>query len=71
MPGFITLTLVVNSAQVILVPLLAGGLWWITASKDYIGAEYRNRLGENLVMAILFILAIGTTGFSLKSMLSI
>ena len=31
MPDFVTLTLVANSAQVVLLPLLAGGLWWITA----------------------------------------
>ena len=42
---------------VALLPLLAGGLWWITASEKYIGADYRNRWWENLVMAILFALA--------------
>ena len=47
MPDFVTLTLVANSAQVVLLPLLAGGVWWITASARFIGAEYRNRpLGE-------------------------
>ena len=58
MPGFVRLTLVSNSAQVLLLPLIAGGLWWITASKHYIGAEYRNRWWENLVMALLFSLAV-------------
>src|SRR4029077_12476035 len=32
MPDFVTLTLVANSLQVVLLPVLAGGLWWITAS---------------------------------------
>jgi hypothetical protein len=57
MPGFVTLTLAANSAQVILLPLLAGGLWWITASARLIGPEYRNRWWENLVMGVLFSLA--------------
>jgi Mn2+/Fe2+ NRAMP family transporter len=58
MPGFVYLTLLSNSAQVIMVPLLAGGLWWITASGKYIGEEYKNRWWENLVMGVLFILAL-------------
>ncbi len=58
MPDFVTLTLIANSAQVVLLPLLAGGLWWITASPRFIGAQYRNRWWENVVMALLFVLAI-------------
>jgi Mn2+/Fe2+ NRAMP family transporter len=58
MPDFVTLTLIANSAQVVLVPLLAGGLWWITASARYIGKEHRNRWWENAVMALLFALAV-------------
>ena len=57
MPGFVALTLTANSAQVILLPLLAGGLWWITASERLIGREHRNRWWENAVMASLFVLA--------------
>jgi Mn2+/Fe2+ NRAMP family transporter len=57
MPGFVALTLAANSAQVILLPMLAGGLWWITASERLIGREYRNRWWENAVMAILCALA--------------
>ena len=58
MPGFVSLTLVANSAQVVLIPLLAGGLWWITAGERFIGPAYRNRWWENLVMAVLFALAV-------------
>jgi Mn2+/Fe2+ NRAMP family transporter len=57
MPGFVALTLAANSAQVILLPLLAGGLWWITASTQLIGPTHRNRWWENVLMAILFALA--------------
>jgi Mn2+/Fe2+ NRAMP family transporter len=58
MPGFVALTLAANSAQVILLPLLAGGMWWITASGRLIGAEHRNRWWENLLMSVLFSLAV-------------
>ncbi|MCH2374389.1 MAG: Nramp family divalent metal transporter [Planctomycetes bacterium] len=58
MPGFVTLTLLANSAQVVLVPFIAGGLWWITASGKYIGKEHKNRWWENLIMGSLFVLAI-------------
>ena len=58
MPGFVYLTLLSNSAQVVMVPLLAGGLWWITASGKYIGQQYKNRWWENIVMGVLFILAL-------------
>jgi Mn2+/Fe2+ NRAMP family transporter len=58
MPDFVTLTLIANSAQVVLLPLLAGGLWWITASSRFIGAAHRTRPWENVVMAVLFVLAV-------------
>lgn len=58
MPDFVTLTLFANSAQVLLIPLVAGGIWRITADKRFIGEEYKNRLWENLVMAFLFVLAL-------------
>lgn len=58
MPDFVTLTLAANSGQVVLLPLLAGGLWWITASSDFIGAEYRTRWWENAILAVLFCLAV-------------
>ena len=58
MPDFVTLTLIGNSGQVLLLPLLAGGVWWITASARFIGERHRNRGWENVVMALLFVLAV-------------
>jgi Mn2+/Fe2+ NRAMP family transporter len=58
MPGFVGLTLAANSAQVILLPMLAGGLWWITASRRLIGDRYRNRWWENVLMGMLFVVAV-------------
>jgi Mn2+/Fe2+ NRAMP family transporter len=68
MPGFVALTLAANSAQVILLPLLAGGLWWITGSARLIGREHRNRWWENVVMAALFVLA---TYFAFRALASL
>lgn len=67
MPDFVTLTLLGNSLQVVLIPFIAGGLWWLTASTRYIGAQYRNRLWENAVMAFVFALAIWGAYGSVKS----
>jgi Mn2+/Fe2+ NRAMP family transporter len=58
MPDFVMLTLVANGAQVVIVPLLAGSLWYITASPRYIGERFRTRAWENVVMAFLFVLAL-------------
>jgi Mn2+/Fe2+ NRAMP family transporter len=55
---FVPLTVAVNAFQVILLPVLAGGLWVLTASPRLIGARYRNRWWENLLMAALCALAI-------------
>ena len=51
-PFFVLLGLVV------LLPLLAGGLWRITAGARYIGEEHRNAWWENLAFALLFVLAV-------------
>ena len=58
MPGFVRLTLICNSAQVMLMPILAIGLFWITASSRYIGARYRNRWWENLVMVAMLAISV-------------
>lgn len=55
---FVSLTLLANTASVILIPALAGGLWWITASARFLDAQYRNRWWENAIMATLFVLAL-------------
>jgi Mn2+/Fe2+ NRAMP family transporter len=54
---FISLTILANTFSVVLIPAIAGGLWWITASPKFIGEEYKNRWWENALMAAMFILA--------------
>ena len=58
MPDFIALTLVVNALQVILLPLVAGGLWLISSRDDFIGRTYRNRWWEHAVLSVLMGLAL-------------
>ena len=57
MPTFVTMTVIVNAAAVIALPLLAAGLWYVTASGKCIGLQYQNRWWENGLMACLFLLA--------------
>ena len=64
---FITLTLLANTLMAVLIPALAGGLWWITASSRYIGNQYKNHWWENLIMGFLFILAVWGAYESAKS----
>ena len=58
MPGFVFMTVVANAGTVIVLPLLSGSLWYITARKRYIGETYRNTLWENGLMAGLFVLSL-------------
>jgi Mn2+/Fe2+ NRAMP family transporter len=67
---FVTLTLVANSAQVVLLPLLAGGCWYLTASRRMIGPDYRNRCWENLFMALWSAFAIYGATQSVRSIMA-
>lgn len=58
MPGFIVLTLIANAAAVVVLPVLSGSLWYITARTEFIGADYRNKWWENGLMGALFVLSI-------------
>lgn len=69
MPSFITMTIFAASATVVLIPLLVGGLWWITARAEYIGAEHQNRLWENALMAVLFAVGLWGSYNAVKSIL--
>ena len=58
MPDFVSLTLVVNALQVVLLPLIAGGLWVLSSRPYDIGPEYTNRWWEHVVLASLLCLAL-------------
>jgi hypothetical protein len=71
MPDFVTLTLAANSAQVVLLPMLAGGVWWVTSSARCIGRQHRNRWWEHATMAVLFGLALYGAASSVRSIRAI
>jgi Mn2+/Fe2+ NRAMP family transporter len=58
MPGFITLTIIANASAVVVLPVLCGSLWYMTARTALIGSTYRNKWWENGLMSGLFILSI-------------
>jgi Mn2+/Fe2+ NRAMP family transporter len=65
---FVSLTLLASALAVLLVPALAGGLWWITASARFVGEQYRNRWWENALLGLLFALALWATGGAVESL---
>jgi Mn2+/Fe2+ NRAMP family transporter len=71
MPDFVMLTLIANGAQVVIVPLIAGGLWRITASSQFIGDRFRARPWENAVMALLFVLALYAAVHSVSALVTL
>jgi len=58
MPGFIALTIVANASAVVVLPVLSGSLWYITARTSFIGSEYGNKWWENCLMGGLFVLSV-------------
>ena len=61
-PGFVTLTVVVNAANVVALPFLTACVWLLTSRKSLIGAAYSNRWWELLVLGGLFALACWAVG---------
>lgn len=66
--NFIGLTLLVNTAQVILIPILVVGLWIITARAKFIGDKYKNRWWDNLFVGFLLLLGLVGTYFSMQTL---
>ena len=58
MPNFIFLTILASAATVIVLPVLCGSLWYITSSKNFIGEKFKNKLFENIILLMLFILSL-------------
>lgn len=55
---FVSLTILANTFSVVMIPAIAGGIWWITAKGSFIGAQYRNRWWDNALMGFVFLLAL-------------
>ncbi|MBN2354619.1 Nramp family divalent metal transporter [candidate division KSB1 bacterium] len=70
MPDFITMTVLGNAASVILFPVISLALWYITANTSYIGTQYKNKWWENILIAILVIVGIVMSYFSVVQIAS-
>jgi len=69
MPGFVPLSIFVNAAAVVLTPILAALVWYLTAHPRFIGEKYRNGLWGNSMMAVLFALACYATWQAITTLL--
>jgi len=66
---FVGLTVTVNAAQVVVLPFLVIGIWILTARRTHIGADYRNRWWENVLVGFLFAVAAVSGYFSAVKLL--
>lgn len=70
-PGFVALTIVVNAASVVILPILSGSIWYITSQKRFIGPDYKNKWWEHAVMAFLFILSLWASSQALRALIGL
>jgi hypothetical protein len=67
--NFVALTLIGNAMQMLILPVLACGLWRITASRRYIGDGMQTRW-HNPVMAVLVALSLWGSWGAMRSISS-
>lgn len=63
---FIGVTIAVNAAQVVIIPVLVFGIWVITSKAGFIGKENRNSRLENMFIALMLLLACVASYLSLE-----
>ena len=68
---FVGVTIAVNAAQVVIIPVLVFGVWMITSRKEYIGHEHCNNRLENLFILFMMLLGCGAAYLSLERMIKI
>jgi Mn2+/Fe2+ NRAMP family transporter len=66
---FVGLTLLVNAAQVVLVPFLVAAIWVVTSRAQDVGPAYVNRWKDHLLIGCLLIAGCIGAYFSAKSLL--
>ncbi len=67
---FVALTITVNALQVLLLPVLAIGIWLLTSTRRCIGDQYRNRWWEHALMAILLLIGSLATWQTIEKMVT-
>lgn len=68
---FIGVTIAINAAQVVIIPLLVFGVWMITSKAKHIGNEHCNNIMENIFIVFMMLLACGAAYFSLERIIRI
>jgi Mn2+/Fe2+ NRAMP family transporter len=68
---FIGVTITVNAAQVVIIPILVFGIWMITSRAKYIGHEHCNNRFENVFIGFMMLLGCGAAYFSLDRIIEI
>jgi len=66
---FIGVTIAVNAAQVVIIPVLVAGIWAITSMAGYIGEANRNSRLENIFIAFLMLLGCAAAYLSVERIL--
>ena len=67
---FVTLTVLVNALNVVVLPFLTAVVWLLTSRADLIGADWTNVWYEHAVMGGLFVLALWGAYNSIVSLAS-
>jgi Mn2+/Fe2+ NRAMP family transporter len=68
---FIGVTISVNAAQVVIIPVLVFGIWMITSRAKYIGHAHRNNRFENIFIGFMMVLGCGAAYFSIDRIIEI
>jgi Mn2+/Fe2+ NRAMP family transporter len=68
---FVGVTIGVNAAQVVIIPVLVFGVWMITSREKNIGHQHRNNWWENIFIAFMMLLACGAAYLALERMIKI
>jgi Mn2+/Fe2+ NRAMP family transporter len=68
---FIGVTIAVNAAQVVIIPLLVFGVWMITSKAKHIGGQHRNNTIENIFIVFMLFLACAAAYLSLERIIKI
>ena len=68
---FVGVTIAVNAAQVVIIPLLVFGVWMITSKAKHIGPENSNNSIENIFIVFMMLLACVAAYFSLERIIKI
>ncbi len=68
---FVGVTIAVNAAQVVIIPVLVFGIWMITSRADNIGRDHCNNRLENIFIGFLMFLGCGAAYLSLDRIIRI